>query len=139
MGINITTTQCVDCSSNQKTASFFGKSSVLFTCYKKKINYSLYDLRYVKPLDIKNLKNIFKKYKNIFVIEEHYENGGSYSAILEEFNKMNKKRSRLFSIGIKNKFITFAAIDNLVKGASGQAIQNMNLLYDFPEQLGLKW
>tara|TARA_B100001057_G_scaffold110752_1_gene108831 strand:- start:4546 stop:5583 length:1038 start_codon:yes stop_codon:yes gene_type:complete len=39
---------------------------------------------------------------------------------------------------IKNKFIIFSAIDNLVKGASGQAIQNMNILYDFPEKLGLK-
>ena len=29
--------------------------------------------------------------------------------------------------GLKNKFIIFSAIDNLVKGASGQAIQNMNL------------
>jgi N-acetyl-gamma-glutamylphosphate reductase len=27
----------------------------------------------------------------------------------------------------------------LVKGASGQAIQNMNLLYKYPEDLGLKW
>ena len=39
---------------------------------------------------------------------------------------------------IKNKFVIFCAIDNLVKGASGQAIQNMNLLYKFPEILGLK-
>ena len=39
---------------------------------------------------------------------------------------------------IKNKFIIFSAIDNLVKGASGQAIQNMNLMYSFPENLGLK-
>ncbi len=39
---------------------------------------------------------------------------------------------------IKNKLIIFSAIDNLVKGASGQAIQNMNLLYEFPETLGLK-
>ncbi len=39
---------------------------------------------------------------------------------------------------IKNKFVIFSAIDNLVKGASGQAIQNMNLLYKFPENLGLK-
>jgi N-acetyl-gamma-glutamyl-phosphate reductase len=38
----------------------------------------------------------------------------------------------------KNKFIIFSAIDNLVKGASGQAVQNMNLLYKFPENLGLK-
>ena len=39
---------------------------------------------------------------------------------------------------IKNKFIIFSSIDNLVKGASGQAIQNFNLLYKFPEILGLK-
>ena len=40
--------------------------------------------------------------------------------------------------GIKNKVIILSAIDNLVKGASGQAIQNMNLLFKFPETLGLK-
>ncbi len=39
---------------------------------------------------------------------------------------------------VKNKIIVFSAIDNLVKGASGQAIQNMNLLYNFSETDGLK-
>ena len=39
---------------------------------------------------------------------------------------------------IKNKLIILSALDNLVKGASGQAIQNMNILYNFPEHLGLK-
>jgi N-acetyl-gamma-glutamyl-phosphate reductase len=39
---------------------------------------------------------------------------------------------------IKNKLVIFSAIDNLVKGASGQAIQNMNLLYKFPEHMSLK-
>ena len=39
---------------------------------------------------------------------------------------------------IKNKIVIFAAIDNLIKGASGQAIQNMNLLYKHPASLGLK-
>ena len=38
----------------------------------------------------------------------------------------------------KNKIVILSAIDNLVKGASGQAIQNMNLLYGFRESLGLK-
>ena len=37
-----------------------------------------------------------------------------------------------------NKVAIFSAIDNLVKGASGQAIQNMNLIYKYPESLGLK-
>ena len=39
---------------------------------------------------------------------------------------------------IKNVIVILSAIDNLVKGASGQAIQNMNLLYKYPETLGLK-
>ncbi len=36
-----------------------------------------------------------------------------------------------------NIFVSVVAIDNLGKGASGQAIQNMNLMFDFPETQGL--
>ena len=38
----------------------------------------------------------------------------------------------------KNKFIILSAIDNLIKGGAGQAIQNMNLKYDITETEGLK-
>ena len=38
----------------------------------------------------------------------------------------------------RNKTVIFCAIDNLIKGASGQAIQNMNLIFRFSETLGLK-
>lgn len=37
-----------------------------------------------------------------------------------------------------NKLIIHAAIDNLLKGASGQAVQNMNLMFGLPEDTGLK-
>ena len=33
--------------------------------------------------------------------------------------------------------ITVAALDNLVKGAAGQAIQSMNLMMGYPEDTGL--
>ncbi|TCS70465.1 N-acetyl-gamma-glutamyl-phosphate reductase [Sulfuritortus calidifontis] len=33
--------------------------------------------------------------------------------------------------------VVLSVIDNLVKGAAGQAVQNMNLLFDLPEQMGL--
>lgn len=33
--------------------------------------------------------------------------------------------------------IVISAIDNLLKGASGQAVQNMNIRFDFPEDQGL--
>ncbi len=39
---------------------------------------------------------------------------------------------------IKRKIVVFSAIDNLIKGASGQAVQNMNLIFKFPENMGLK-
>ena len=34
--------------------------------------------------------------------------------------------------------MAMGAIDNLVKGAAGQAVQNMNLLFGLPEQTGLQ-
>ena len=37
-----------------------------------------------------------------------------------------------------NKLLITSIIDNLLKGASGQAIQNMNLMYDFEETEGLQ-
>ena len=36
-----------------------------------------------------------------------------------------------------NRIIMMGAIDNLVKGAAGQAVQNMNLLFGLPENTGL--
>ena len=37
-----------------------------------------------------------------------------------------------------NKLLITSTIDNLLKGASGQAIQNMNLMFGFQEDTGLK-
>jgi len=34
--------------------------------------------------------------------------------------------------------VVLAVIDNLVKGAAGQAVQNMNIMFDLPETLGLQ-
>ena len=38
----------------------------------------------------------------------------------------------------KNKIILLSAIDNLIKGGSGQAIQNLNNYFDFPSNRGLE-
>lgn len=37
----------------------------------------------------------------------------------------------------KDRVVVISAIDNLVKGASGQAVQNMNVMFGFDEKLGL--
>lgn len=36
-----------------------------------------------------------------------------------------------------NRVIVVSAIDNLIKGASGQAIENLNLMFNLPEETGL--
>ena len=38
----------------------------------------------------------------------------------------------------KNKIIILSAIDNLIKGGAGQAVQNLNNKFNFPEKTGLK-
>jgi N-acetyl-gamma-glutamyl-phosphate reductase len=35
------------------------------------------------------------------------------------------------------RLIVFSAVDNLLKGAGGQAVQSMNILCGFPETAGL--
>ena len=37
-----------------------------------------------------------------------------------------------------NRIVIMGAIDNMVKGAAGQAVQNMNLMFGLPENTGLK-
>jgi len=44
----------------------------------------------------------------------------------------------VFEDRIPGRATVIAAIDNLVKGSSGQAVQNMNLMFGFDEALGLE-
>ena len=44
----------------------------------------------------------------------------------------------VFADRIKGRATVIAAIDNLVKGSSGQAVQNMNLMFGLEETLGLE-
>jgi N-acetyl-gamma-glutamyl-phosphate reductase len=44
----------------------------------------------------------------------------------------------VFADRVPGRAIVIAAIDNLVKGSSGQAIQNFNLMFGLPETMGLE-
>lgn len=50
---------------------------------------------------------------------------------------VGSNRALIGASGDKEVAVVFCAIDNLLKGGSGQAVQNMNLLFGFPEQAGL--
>ncbi|XP_020106179.1 probable N-acetyl-gamma-glutamyl-phosphate reductase, chloroplastic isoform X2 [Ananas comosus] len=45
----------------------------------------------------------------------------------------------VFQDRIPGRAIIISVIDNLVKGASGQALQNLNLMLGFPENIGLNY
>jgi N-acetyl-gamma-glutamyl-phosphate reductase len=58
-------------------------------------------------------------------------------------NTMDVRGSNFCDIGLKvdhqtGRLIAISAIDNLMRGASGQAIQNMNIMCGFPEEMGLE-
>jgi len=58
-------------------------------------------------------------------------------AMLAHVVHSNRCALSLCSAGAPGEFILVSALDNLVKGASGQAVQNMNLMFGLEETLGL--
>ena len=89
-----------------------------------------------KNVRIEKVHSVLKKFhsKNKFVIIQKINTPMGNGNVLNTNNcEISVCKTRY-----KNRIVIFSAIDNLVKGASGQAIQNMNLMYNFKENLGLK-
>ena len=51
---------------------------------------------------------------------------------------VNSNKCLLYPVVTDGAVVIMAVIDNLVKGASGQAVQNMNLMFGLPENSGLQ-
>ena len=88
-----------------------------------------------KKLNYEDIKNIYKDFYK----------GEKFIRLLDE-NVYPETRcvrgSNYVDINFKidertNRILAFGAIDNLVKGAAGQAVQNMNLMFGLPEDTGL--
>ena len=87
----------------------------------------------ISSIKIRNeLIKFYKKNKFIKILKLNSEIGSG--------NVLNTNNCEISicDTKIKNKIVIFSALDNLIKGASGQAIQNMNLMYNFKESSGLK-
>lgn len=90
----------------------------------------------IKKFDTADMLALYKKY----YVSEPFVN------VLDEGifpNAKNVRGSNYCEIGLKvnkrtNTLIVVSAIDNLVKGASGQAVQNMNIIMDFKETTALE-
>ncbi|MCR3759805.1 N-acetyl-gamma-glutamyl-phosphate reductase [Clostridium felsineum] len=89
--------------------------------------------------------NLNKKIKleEIYSIYKEFYNNELFIRIIDKLPETRwVKNSNYCDIGIRidqrtNKIIVFSAIDNLMKGAASQAVQNMNIMYGLPEQTGI--
>ena len=85
-------------------------------------------------------------YEEVKAVYEKYYGNEYFIRVLNEGVYPETKwveGSNFLDIGFKidtrtNRIIMMGAIDNLVKGAAGQAVQNMNLMFGFEENEGLK-
>ncbi len=82
----------------------------------------------------KVLNEIKKFHKSNFFVKVHSLNKtiGTGNVLNTNFCEVS-----VCELKNKNKILILSAIDNLVKGAAGQAIQNLNIIYGFKEKTGL--
>ncbi len=81
---------------------------------------------------IKSLSNFYKKSNFVKIM--------SKDKLISTNDVINSNNCHISICKTKNKnrIIILSAIDNLIKGGAGQAIQNMNIKYGFPLNTGLK-
>jgi len=60
------------------------------------------------------------------------------SSMIDLKQVVNTNKCLLFLEREGDKLVVHAALDNLLKGASGQAVQNMNLMFGLEETAGLR-
>jgi N-acetyl-gamma-glutamyl-phosphate reductase len=124
---------------NQALSKISGKKiSVVFVPHLLPIERGILSTIYLKKasgakLKAKSIADLFKKfYKNEPFIR--IKSNGVFPRIKDVV------KTNFCDIGVKdfgNTIIVISAIDNLLKGASSQAVQNMNIMYKFPETAGL--
>ncbi|AGW86070.1 N-acetyl-gamma-glutamyl-phosphate reductase [Blattabacterium sp. (Nauphoeta cinerea)] len=79
--------------------------------------------------------------KNQEIYKEYYKNHPF--VMVSDMNidikqVINTNKCFLYLLKEKDQLIVVSIIDNLIKGASGQAIQNMNIMFDLDETCGLR-
>ncbi|MCQ2462533.1 MAG: N-acetyl-gamma-glutamyl-phosphate reductase [Clostridia bacterium] len=84
---------------------------------------------------VENIKEIYGEYYKNGLVKyiENADEGGFLSAC----SKQGKDDMEISVFGNEERIILVSRFDNLGKGASGSAIQNMNILLGAPEETGL--
>lgn len=113
-------------------------SSVTFIPHLIPITRGIYSSMYATP------KNGFSPEQADTVFEKYYGHAPFVRLIANAVPEIKHVQyTNYIDIGWKyyewnNQLIIFSVIDNLMKGAAGQAVQNMNLMFGFEETLGLR-
>lgn len=105
-------------------ADFYSGMEVTVTLFKKDIK-----------ANIANLKEIYKNYYTGELV--HFEDTADESGFLSAAALSGRDDMQLCVFGNDDRIILTARYDNLGKGASGAAIQNMNILMGVSEETGL--
>ena len=105
-------------------ADFYSGMEVTVTLFKKDIK-----------ANIANLKEIYKNYYTGKLV--HFEDTADESGFLSAAALSGRDDMQLCVFGNDDRIILTARYDNLGKGASGAAIQNMNILMGVSEETGL--
>jgi N-acetyl-gamma-glutamyl-phosphate reductase len=107
-----------------------------FTPHLLPVNRGIISTIYIdllRPLqDIKNC--LTTKYK-----DEYFVHIVDHEPSLKDVANTNLCLIHIAQANNKNKAIIVSVIDNLVKGASGQAVQNFNSIYNFDEKTALQF
>jgi N-acetyl-gamma-glutamyl-phosphate reductase len=117
----------------QEMARLGSKAGVYFTPHLVPVNRGILTTAHVllsEPLEQKEVEALYRRFydREFFVRLQQ--------PVLAAVRGTNFCDIAVESEG--ERVVVASAIDNLVKGASGQAIQNMNLMCGFPEQDGLR-
>jgi N-acetyl-gamma-glutamyl-phosphate reductase len=97
---------------------------------------------FTRGIFVSSTLNCEKPLPEILALYEAFYDGHPFTLInqeaifLKQVVNTNKCVIQLERVG--TKLVVHSAIDNLLKGASGQAIQNMNLMFGIEEKEGLK-
>ena len=87
----------------------------------------------------KTINNLFNELKKFYKKEKFVKIAKLNSSVsTNDVINTNNCFISVCKTEYKNKIVILSAIDNLIKGGAGQAIQNMNLKFDFNEVEGLK-
>ncbi|HMF34467.1 MAG TPA: N-acetyl-gamma-glutamyl-phosphate reductase [Candidatus Lokiarchaeia archaeon] len=113
--------------------------SVTFSPHLIPLNQGMLSTIYVKLKASQSLEEIHQKYVDQYQYEPFVRilPLGKLASVKHVAHTNNCCIS-LTAVPEKNLLIIVSAIDNLVKGASGQAVQNMNIMLGLEESMGLK-